>query len=239
MLAADADRLRADILRLHAGDLKPAEIAEQLACARSTVYKVLASPGPDRRRNPAPSAAVIPPATVDEVRRLAADDRRFGAAEVHAVLAERARADADAPPVPSQSTIARLLREARAPAEPDPAATEPAGPPRDPLLPAYNRTASTRVHHMDLEPETALLRAVLREAVADLDRPGDPRARSRQREHVAALVVQLLRASLLVAQCSDHIPLSATNPVRAAQIEARTRQMIARLDAALSTSSSR
>src|SRR5207249_8028821 len=98
-------------------------------------------------------------------------------------------------PAPSVSTVARLLRTLRAP-EPAPAEAPPDGPPRRPILPVYERAAAARGHYRLLDPEAVLLRALVREAVAELDRPdGDPRARPRPREPVAQLVLTLLRGS--------------------------------------------
>src|SRR5260221_3008615 len=96
MNAADADRLRAQILDLDRQGLDKPDIVARLGCARSTVYKILADPGLDRRRHRAPSVAAIPPETVAEVRCLAAADETLSPSAIQAILTRRAE-DGDRP----------------------------------------------------------------------------------------------------------------------------------------------
>jgi hypothetical protein len=214
-------QLRARVVALSQSrpDLRPSEIAEQLGCARSTVYKVLADPSPDKRLQPATSVAAVPEATVAEVTRLGVEDPSLSAAAIHAILTRR-KADGDRPvPVPSVRTVARLLAKLRSPADQiyadfDSPDSSPATPP-DPLLPGYEADAGSRRHFMLLEPEASLLRALVREAVAELDRPdADPRGRPRRREHVADLVLTYMRASRLAAEALAHVPTDVKRAIR-------------------------
>jgi hypothetical protein len=155
MNAEMTNQLRATILCLHQERYPVASIVQKVGCARSTVYKVIANPGADRR-----------------VSRLKAEPAAWRAAARRGELPPAARPD---PPADED-----------APAEDD--APDPY---QD--LPLADYTALAAVENRSVHPETAVVRALLRQTLRDLADEAGPAERRRLRRQAAGLVDTLAR----------------------------------------------
>jgi hypothetical protein len=186
----DVDRLRAEILRLRLQGLRPDEIARELRCSRSTVFKQLKRPSGDRRARPRRNPAALAPTVRAEVERFAAyptisPDRAL------AILQSKRAAGLVEGRLPSRSTVARALRALRHESEPDPELV--LDPYLDLARPDYDLARRTDL--ASGEPEIALVRALLRETLRHLDAadPHDARAILRIRAQIVQLLAVLNR----------------------------------------------
>lgn len=180
MDAVRANQLRATIQTLTAEGLSPTAVARRLGCARGTVYNALARPGPDRRTRAAHPDALALDASV--LGLLVADPER-STDDLHTILTHRAAA---ADVAPSRATVARAACRLR------PAAAPRRDPYADLALPDYD--VAVEADPAAAAPEIALLRALLRGAVKDLDQHGQtPRERLRYRAHAAAIADTIAR----------------------------------------------
>jgi transposase len=93
MRMSEANELRARIAALEATGLKPREIARQVGCALSTVYKARQRPGPDRRALWDRPANRVDATMAAEVLALAAEDPTRRARAIQAILARAREAE--------------------------------------------------------------------------------------------------------------------------------------------------
>src|SRR5688572_30249593 len=166
MKAADANALRATIRQLDAQHVPPAEIAAHAGCALSTVYKVLKAPGDDARAAPAKHLPTVPADVAGLIQTLTRLDPTLSAADVRQLLVRRAEDGDTALPIPSESTVTRVMRQLRArPLD----ATRPAEPVvvrvLPPMLDAYDCYRAADDRHHSLYAEIGLIRSFLRQTV--------------------------------------------------------------------------
>jgi hypothetical protein len=216
MDATQTTSLRTRIATLASQHVPPREIAKQLGCARTTVYKFLRSPSVDRRTVPRRRPRRTPPHVVATVLRAAAADPLASAADLHTILLERAHHDPAAPKPPSEPTIRRILRQ-HAHRAPLPSAGD--AHLADPDLDA--RSAYDLVAEDDPDAAAlAALRVLLRQALVELSDP--------QPTVAAAGRLRVRRQAVDIA-----LGLARLTPPRAAGAADRVAHLSAQLDHAL------
>ena len=188
MKAAYVNAQRAAILELHAKETPPADIALELGCSVSVVYKVIADPTPDKRGAREPRPPRIHDRYLKNIKVLASYDPTLSPAEVHAIIAERHNPSKD-PPLPAPITVGRHLKRMRQAGE-----VPPRPPEADPLPDAEDVSVVAAYEQLpddaaSLRTELAVLRSLLKQSLRETLLPAfGPRARQRLRQHTASLV---------------------------------------------------
>lgn len=190
MRAVEANALRAAILRLYQAGLTPREIARKVGCDRTTVYKVLRRPEPDRRATRRRRRATLPP----------------GLARLEAVLAEYARggwAGTGAPGADAGDGAmggAGRGDGAAGGADGDDGKEAP-----DPYADVAGAGYLLARADGTVEPEAALLRMLLRHTLRELSEDEqDPGARTpAERARLRRVAAELVRAFARVRSAGD------------------------------------